>query len=184
MHPNALQVDPKIVRANKRFTEESEAAEEAFLNLEEAEINSMHERFVVALGGRVPIGDEQVRQPADRLKQENTFIQTMLLLKEGKTISQIMRVRNLTETTVWGHIERLATDGELELKDVEQLEPTDIDWQNTRTELDQIMKKEGVERLKPIYEAANERYDYNLIRLARLQFALEGNTLDSNQTVF
>jgi hypothetical protein len=30
MHPNALQVDPKIVQQDKRFHQQSEAAEEAF----------------------------------------------------------------------------------------------------------------------------------------------------------
>ena len=184
MHPNALQVDPKIVQANKRFIEESEAAEDAFLEMEESEIDSMHERFVVALGGKVPTGEEIVRQPTERIKEENTFTQTMLLLKEGKTVSQIMRARNLTETTVWGHVERLATEGELMSEDIEQLEPTDIDWQNARSELDEIIEREGIERLKPIYEAAGERYDYTLIRLARIQFTLEGKTVTAEETVF
>lgn len=184
MHPNALQVDPKIVQADARFHSEAEQAEEAFAAMEEKEVEAMHERFVVALGGRLPTDDVVVRQPAERTKQQSTFAQTLELLKEGKSVSQIMRARNLTETTVWNHIERLVIDGELTPEDVLHLEPADIDWQTARLTLDEIMAREGIERLKPIFEAANEAFDYSLIRLARIQFQLEGKEVEKDEVVF
>lgn len=171
MHPNALQVDPKIVDADKRFQAETDAAIEAFATLDEVEIEKMHERFVIALGGKLPNGDIADRQPAERIKQESTFEQTHTLLKEGKTISQIARIRNLTPSTVWSHIEKLQEEGKLQGAEIEQLEPAD--WQTAREELFFAMDKEGVERLKPIYEAVDEKYDYDLVRLARVQYRLE-----------
>lgn len=178
MHPNALQVDPKIVHADKRFQEASEDAEEAFAAMEEAEIETMHERFVIAQGGKVPTGEVTSRVPAERTKQVDTFTQTKTLLAEGKTVAQIMRVRNLTESTVWTHIERLAADGQLTITDIRQLEPADLDWETIRVTLDEAIAKHGTERLKPLYEETNEVFPYELIRLARVQHLLEGKISD------
>jgi ATP-dependent DNA helicase PIF1 len=173
MHPNALMVDPKIVQADKYFHESSENAEAAFAELEEGEASRMHERFVVAHGGKVPTGETHERNPIERVKKESTYAQTRELLAEGKTIAHIMRARNLTETTVWNHIEKLAEADNLTLDDIRQLQPTDIDWAEARQIFDAAMDAYGTERLKPIYEAANEQYDYNLVRLARVQYQLE-----------
>lgn len=171
MHPNALQVDPKIVSADKRFKAETEAAISAFDNMDSSEVEEMHERFVVALGGRIPTEEVVVRQPASVVKKESTFDQTHSLLKEGKTMSQIMRVRNLTESTVWTHLEKLQEEGKLTLEETKQLQSDD--WEATKKALYRAIDAVGVDKLKPIYEEANEEYDYNLVRLARLQYRLE-----------
>ena len=129
MHPNALQVDPKVVQQDKRFHAESDAAEDAFAEMEESQVADMHERFVVAGGGKIPTGEIVSRTPAERVKTESTFALTKVLLKEGKSVDQIAKSRTLTESTVWAHIEKLALDGEITAEDVKKLEPTDIDWQ-------------------------------------------------------
>lgn len=177
MHPNALQVDPKIVMQDTKFHKESEMAEDAFIAMEEKEVAEMHERFVVAHGGKVPKDDEVglVRKNAkSKVHAESTYVLTKDLLLEGRGIKDIADVRSITETTVWTHIEKLADDGHLTSDNLTHLEPNDIDWGEAREVLDAAMKKHGTEKLKPIYEAANEEYDYTLVRLARMQFALEG----------
>lgn len=70
----------------------------------------------------------------------------------------------------------MAEDGHLTAENIKPLEPSDIDWKQARKVLDAAMKKHGTEKLKPIYEAANEDYDYTLVRLARMQFSLEGKS--------
>ncbi len=176
MHPNALQVDPKIVAQDTKFHKESESAEDAFIEMEDKEVEEMHERFVVAQGGKVPKDDEigLVRNGAERIKAESTYALTKDLLLEGRTIKDMAKVRQLTETTVWTHIERLVGDKELTAKDIEHLEPDNIDWEEARVVLDEAMNSEGVDKLKPIFEAAGEQYDYMLVRLARMQYILEG----------
>lgn len=175
MHANALQVDPKIVMQDMKFHKESELAEDAFIAMDDSEIAEMHERFVVAHGGKVPKEGEigLVRNVLDRIKIENTYITTRDLLLEGREVKDIAEVRNLTETTVWTHIEKLVGDRELSLDDIKHLEPTNIDWEIARGILDVAIRKHGVEKLKPIYEEADEKYDYTLVRLARMQFLLE-----------
>jgi hypothetical protein len=175
MHPNALQVDPKIVMQDKRFHAQSEAAEDAFVEMEEKEIADMHERFVVAHGGKIP-KPEDIGVPKtaiERIQKESTFAQTKNLLKEGKTVAEIIKERGMVESTVWGHIEKLAADGEIELADLAHIEPNS-NWAAVRRDLDAAMDKLGTERLKPLFEETAEKYSYDMIRLARIQYLLEG----------
>ncbi len=177
MHPNALQVDPKVVNQDTRFHKESEAAEEAFDAMDDKEVMEMHERFVVASGGTLPAPGSvaEVRSPAQRTQAISTFTQTKMLLQEGKSVHHIMRARSLTEATVWSHIEKLVTDRELGASEIAHLLPENTDWEPIKTELFDLMRELGPERLKPIYEGAGEVYEYSIIRLARIQFLLEHN---------
>ncbi len=177
MHPNALQVDPKIVQQDTKFHKESETAEDAFIAMEDKEVIEMHERFVVANGGKLPKEGEVglVRKNAQsKVHAESTYILTKDLLLEERGIKDIAEVRSITETTVWTHIEKLADDGHLIAENIMHLEPTSIDWDQARKILDAAIKKHGIEKLKPIYEEADEEYDYTLVRLARMQYQLEG----------
>jgi hypothetical protein len=175
MHPNALQVDPKVIMQDVKFHKEAEAAEDAFIAMEDKEVAEMHERFVVAHGGKVPSDDEVgvVKVGAKRVNAESTYAATKDLVKEGRSIRDIADVRGLTETTVWTHIERLVDDKELKVEDIKHLEPDDLDWNLARQTLNAAMDKHGTEKLKPIYEEAGEEYDYTLVRLARMQYLLE-----------
>jgi ATP-dependent DNA helicase PIF1 len=175
MHANALQVDPKIVMQDKRFHEQSEAAEEAFIAMDEKEVSDMHERFVVASGGKIPreedIGTNK-KSSFERVQKESTYALTKQFLKEGKLIADIVKERGMVESTIWGHMEKLAADGDIELSDIVHLEPKS-NWPAVRRELDAAIATHGAERLKALYEETNEKYDYNLIRLARVQYLLE-----------
>ncbi len=175
MHPNALMVDPKIVEQDKKFHQESEIVEDAFIAMEDKEVLDMHERFVVAHGGKVPSGDEVgvVRSAGERIKAESTYAVTKEMLLKKSGVLEIAKARELTETTVWTHIERLVEDGDLAAAEIKHLEPADVDWQEARRVLDAAIDEHGIEKLKPIYEAAGERYDYVLVRLARMQYLLE-----------
>jgi ATP-dependent DNA helicase PIF1 len=177
MHPNALQVDPKIVQQDKRFHEQSEAAEEAFEAMEEKEVLEMHERFLIAHGGKVPSATEVLvgkKSSYERVQKESTFAMTKMFLREGKSIAAIVKERGMVESTIWGHIERLAQDKDITQDDIAHLESSS-GWEKIRTELFLAIKKHGTERLKALYEETGEKYDYGLIRLARVEYQLEHN---------
>ena len=174
MHANALQVDPKVVQQDVKFHKESESAEDAFIAMEDSEVMEMHERFVVANGGKVPNDDEVgvVRVGAKPVLAESTYAVTKALLLEGRSISDIGTVRSITDTTVWTHVEKLVHDKEITAEHIKHLEPTDIDWAEARKILNEAMDEFGTEKLKPLYEEAGEEYDYTLVRLARMQYQL------------
>lgn len=175
MNPNALQVDPLVVAADVRFRALTEEADEAFDAIEEeGEVAQMHERFVVAHGGKVP-SDKDVaiaKKVQQYVKKTDTYTQTKELLLEGKSTAEIANIRDISPTTVWTHYEKLAEDGAFSAADLKQLEPQG--WQAAKSKLFAALDEHGDERLKPIYDACDEKYDYDLVRLARMQWRFEG----------
>ena len=175
MNPQALQVDPKIIKENEKLKQESEAAEETFLNLDPSELNTMHERFVKANGGKLPSPEEinsHSKAPVDRIKKESTQVETKSLLLAGKTVDQIAELRKLTTSTIVSHIEDLVTSEELRAEELEGFLVQDKNFPVIKAELFRIYKQVGTEKLKPIYVALDGRYDYIIIRLYRLLYNL------------
>jgi ATP-dependent DNA helicase PIF1 len=172
MSQNALGVDPKIVAYDARFKQQSEEAEDAFEEMESAEIEKMHERFVKAGGGVLFQGEVKIdaKKIYERAVKESTFEETKRLLKEGKSIKAISQERDIVETTVWGHIEKLIDTKEITFADISHLLPAN--WEDIYLELSKAIGICGTEKLKPIFEYCKEKYDYNLVRLARMQFLL------------
>lgn len=174
MGPNALQVDPKIVMFDARFRTASDDAESAFEEMEEEEITEMHRNFAEASGGKYVAKGETVDRSAiaARVKKESTFAETKALLLAKRSVAQIAKAREIVESTVWNHIEKLAEEGSLEAADLLHLQPPY--WAEAYALLREGMRMLGTEKLKPIYEYAKEAYDYNDVRLARIVFLLSG----------
>lgn len=172
MSTNALHVDPKIVAYDARFKAESESAEDAFEQMEDIEITQMHERFVKAGGGSLVSGDVPVsaKKMYERVIKESTYEETLRLLKEKKSIKEIARERDVVESTVWGHIEKLVEDKAISFVDFEYVLPEN--WDTAYGELKIAIDACGHEKLKPIFEYAKEKYDYNQVRLARIVYLL------------
>jgi DNA-binding MarR family transcriptional regulator len=175
MNPNALMVDPKIIAQDARFHAESEAAEETFVALDDKELTEMHERFVKAGGGTIPTEEAvaSVKSGAERLKTESTYEQTLAALTPGVTVETLAKSRNLAISTVVGHLEYLSEDGKLTAAALESLIESYPDAKEAKKDIYAAIKKHGVEKLKPLYEATDGVYEYMLIRLIRLLFALE-----------
>ncbi|MFM2381620.1 MAG: hypothetical protein RLZZ76_387 [Candidatus Parcubacteria bacterium] len=172
MNPTALSVDPKIVAVDARFRAVSDDAESAFEEMEEVEIDAMHERFVKAGGGVVVTGEVVVtpKKIVARIAKENTYEETKRLLLQKKTVSEISAERDMVESTVWSHIETLVEEKKIDFGHTVHLEPKG--WEEMYAELREAIGLCGHEKLKPIFEYCKEKYDYNLVRLARTQFLL------------
>ena len=171
MNPQALMVDPKIIKENERFKLESESAEETFKNMDESEISLMHERFVKANGGKIPTESElntNSTKVKDRVTKESTQSETKRLLQEGNSLEKIAENRRLTISTIVGHIELLAENNEINKDHINSLMGNEKDWSKTIEELTSVFNKHGIEKLKPIHEAVDGKYDYHIIRIARI----------------
>lgn len=170
LNANSLLVDPRIIAFDAQLKEESEDVETTFNELEEAELTKMHERFITACGGSLK-GDKK-KETRNTSGQGSTYAATKLLLDKGMNVRQIAKERGMALSTIWGHIETLAEQKALTKEHIDTLIPNGIDWEETYAELKAAMDTEGVAKLKPIYEATGERHDYDLVRLARLQYRL------------
>jgi len=71
-----------------------------------------------------------------------------------------------------GHLEKLVDEMDVLDTHLAPLMASYADWNDEYEVLQAIMDEVGTELLKPIFEAANEQYDYNQIRLARMVYVL------------
>jgi len=178
MSPTALRVDPKIVQVDARFREEAEDAESAFEELGEEETELMHTQFVQACGGTYVSGDIAApeKKGYERVQKESTYALTRESLLKGNTVSQIAKERSVGETTVWAHLEKLVEDQDVTEAQLAPLVAGVDDWEEVFGYLQDIMDEEGSEKLKPIFVAAEEQYDYSTIRLARMIYILKNGS--------
>jgi hypothetical protein len=175
MSPTALRVDPKIVTIDERFRTESSMAEDAFAEMDQEESELMHKNYIKACGGQYVSGEIKVMEKKgyERIQKESTQLLTKAALLEGKTVPEIAKERKIGETTIWSHLEKLVEEGDIVQKDLAPIIEGYTNWDDEYELLQEIMDEVGIEKLKPIFEAANEQYDYNQIRLARMVYVLE-----------
>jgi hypothetical protein len=174
MCANALQVDPKIVRRDVGFHSESEAAEETFQNLDPSELETMHEQFVVACGGKLPNPDE-IKKPktsVERIQKESTYALTKQFILAGKRVVEIARERDMTESTIAAHVEKLAEEKQITATDIKKMITFDGDIDAAITEIREALEIHGHEKLRPLYDATGEQYDYTMLRLVRAMYLL------------
>jgi hypothetical protein len=185
MNANALMVDPKIIAQDARFMAESEAAEETFSEMEAGEIDTMHERFVKASGGAIPSAEAvaKVKTPAERIKKESTYAETKRLLAELGSIAAVAKAREFTPATILTHIETMVENGELSKAELEAIAEKEPGWtKKAKADIFKAIDELGSEKLKPLFEATKEKYDYMLIRLARALY--ETNSDIQDEVVF
>jgi hypothetical protein len=170
MSPQALQVDPKVITQDARFRTESDAAEDTFKAMDEMELRSMHERFAVACGGKLPTGEIKPTAVglAARVKKESTYVETKELLEAGQSLESIAKGRNLAIGTIISHIEKLHELKELDIKLLNNLIEKLPENVVMKVEVLAAILELGPEKLKPLHEATGGKYDYHHIRLVRL----------------
>ncbi len=170
MNANALMVDPKVLNQDKRFNSESEDAEETFAEIEQAELAKMHERFVLANGGRIPTKADLVaaKNPVERIRKESTQVETKQLLQKLKSIKKVAEARKFTVSTIISHVETLAQNGDLTLAELKTIAENEPGWSTkAKKDIEAAIAKKGSEILKPLFEETKGKYDYNIIRLVR-----------------
>lgn len=171
MNPNALQVDPRVSRQDQRFQEESIEVTEVFSEMPPEELTKMQTNFVKAGGGKIPNPEEvRIGKPHERIKKESTTEITRRLLLEKKSVKAVAKERKLNVSTIWGHIEDLINAGGLVDSDIDHILPGE--WGTVWPEVEAAIEKVGDEKLKPIFEHLDEKYDYEVIRLGRCYWRL------------
>lgn len=102
--------------------------------------------------------------PLDELLNNNlsaTVNETLILYQQGISIDQIAQQRNVQETTIYTHLADAIEVGLLTVREVVDLEDDEYD-----EIVFTIESLEGEEkgRLKPVYEALDQEYDYGVLR--------------------
>ena len=103
----------------------------------------------------------------ERIQKESTYALTRQFILEGKKIAAIAKEREMTVGTIISHVEKLAEEKQITAHDIKQIFEYDFDLDEAVKVLGDAIATHGVEKLKPLYEAAGEQYDYESIRLVR-----------------
>jgi len=95
-----------------------------------------------------------------KTEKQPTETETLILLRQGKTLEEVADLRGFTHGTIYSHAASLIEQGHLQLEDVISLE---------QEELDQIMDvmlahSEEPVRLKPIFEELGGAYSYDILK--------------------
>ena len=175
----SLALDPLAVKADKRFQELSEEAED-WLNIHsEKDLSELQKQFIEkAFGTNDPdlIAQNQKREKKyyKKEKKESTYQKTLKLLEAGKKLDEIAFERDLSLGTIITHLEKIkAADPDYDLEEfrpekkfVERVEKAILALKKQGDEA--FFDKEGQVRIGFIYKALNGQVDYETIRLARL----------------
>ncbi|OIO48228.1 MAG: AAA family ATPase [Parcubacteria group bacterium CG1_02_40_25] len=164
-------VHPEILAKDEIFRARSNEAQENFLKIAEAGLTKRHNDFIVACGGSLEVDKNTVKKINGWQKREkgiDTYSATLAMWNEGKNIAQIAKARELKESTIISHIEKLAKNKQIGRGDLSRLlTPT---LANNLSEIHALFCEVGLERLSPVFEELAGKYSYDELRIARMMY--------------
>jgi len=90
-----------------------------------------------------------------------TVNETLLLYQEGLSVEAIAKQRDIKDSSVYSHLADAIEAGLLDVREV--LELDDSEYQEVVMMIESL-EDESKGRIKPIYEALDEEYDYGVIK--------------------
>jgi hypothetical protein len=105
LNPNALQIDPVVLKFDESLREESLNNEKLFGKLKVGEQRKIEEDFITRMGGviaKISPGDQKKKKV-----KVDTLEVTRALLDQGKSIKEISKERDLTAGTITHHVEQI-----------------------------------------------------------------------------
>jgi len=178
----ALQVDPLVLKADRRFRALSAEAGDEIDALSEAQHARVCDRHIIQCGGttdaRVIQRNEaelagEARKPA-RAGRSETLDKSLALVEAGCDLDEIVAQRKLTRSTVISHIERLrARQPDLDISKFKPHPKTVVAVCNAVAKCQQNAGEDELDRhgrvkLTPVFLELKRAYDYEEIQLARL----------------
>lgn len=171
----ALELDSLALKADRRFQELSNEAEDKFLDVD---LSLQHKAFIRHCGGTLNEAEIQRNQKkiAKTISKANIGVQTVeetrMLFEEGYHVQDIATERGLTPATIINHLAKLQKDG----LDISEAHPGEDVVEHVRKIYKRLVKRQNPEhfnedgqiKLRPIVEATTPRMGYDQVRLALL----------------
>ncbi|MGB0993933.1 MAG: helix-turn-helix domain-containing protein [Akkermansiaceae bacterium] len=127
-----------------------------------------------AIKEKRPIPAAPAPKPSSIKRGVSSTVQTTQeFLKKGMSIDAIAKQRDLTSSTIEGHIAKLIEEGE------------EVDWRKFVTDeqiklCHELFAEHGTEALSPIIEAAGDKLGYGEAKIIRAQMELEARKDDGS----
>lgn len=167
----ALKVNPKILKQDHQFLEDSKRVLHELKGLSEATIEQVQKQTLLQrFKGRVPsktfIAQSSKTKSPLKVDRTPTRLLTVALLKQGLSLAEIAEKRGLSIGTVVNHLEKLRRLNQVAVETLEPLRALipPADFASMMASLRQ--STEG--RLKPLYEQFEGRYSYDELKIVRL----------------
>ncbi|OTG71261.1 helicase [Acinetobacter sp. ANC 4169] len=176
MNEQALELDSLSIKADRRFQELSEEAENHFALID---LSPQHKAFIRHCGGT--LNETEIQRNEKKIAKSGgktnyataTLDETRELFEEGYEIQDIAVERGLTPATIINHLAKLHKEQGL---DISVAHPGDEVVEQVRKIYKRLMKRQspehfsedGVIKLRPIVEATSPRMGYDQVRLALL----------------
>ncbi len=113
----------------------------------------------------------QPKQPASTSGLPDSVATTVGLLSEGATVEEIAIQRKLKSTTIYGHLTQAIEAGELDVREVLNLDVTEL------AKVEAAFRGAANENfgvLKPVFDAFDGLYGYDILRCIRAGMELTG----------
>jgi ATP-dependent exoDNAse (exonuclease V) alpha subunit len=160
----ALEVHPGILQFDKKIKEQSDIISTRLEITSVERIKECQEEFMKSIGGDVKLKKEK-RDPELKI---STYQKTKELILKQKTVEAIAFERDMSEATIYDHIEKLLEKKELNIDSIMFLYPTTEKDKKIYKKIADTFIKLQTTSLKPVFEALGEKHDYNVIKKARI----------------
>jgi nucleoside-triphosphatase THEP1 len=167
-----FQVHPEILAKDESFRFLSDEAENGFEKIPKEELSKMHKNFITACGGKFvgsvkrEIGITERKGGIRKKSGARTYDETLALFQKGGGIKEIAKKRELTESTVLSHIEKLHSEKKISNKDIEKIISPSA--HKNLSEVKKEFKKNGDGKLTPVFEKFKGKYSFEDLRLVRM----------------
>lgn len=159
----AFQVHLEILAKDGAFRLASSHAETIFSKTSPAELQKKQDNFIAVCGGKTI--DSHVTREFEDIQHERRWEYTLALIRSGKTIATVAKIRGQTEGTILKHLESLRALGKLPVQDVAHLARG---FEHAVVEIHDTFRELNTNRLSPVFEKFNGAYSYDELRIARL----------------
>lgn len=167
----AFQVHPEVLVKDAQFHAQSEQAAHMAGNKSAA----MHERFIHSCGGKIIPKDCSGLSETSRVPRttpmdgnnrgERRWEDTLELIRSGKPIAAVAKMRGRTEETILKHLESLRALGKLPIQDIRHLARVS---EQAIAEIHDAFSEFGTDKLSPVFEKLGGQYSYDELRIARM----------------
>lgn len=157
----ALEVHPEVLTTDRVFRDASAQAEGAFEALDAKDLDVMQKNMLKAFGGSLE------KQKVEKL---STTEKTLSLIKEGLSLTEIAKARDLTESTVIDHLVSLQAKDMLSYDQVYNLCSSKL--LSGLSEIIKAFDKKGSDKLSPAWKALGEKYSFDELKLAKVLLLL------------
>lgn len=158
----SVAVHPEILNLDKDLRDSSDSLFTHVDNLQDDYVQKMHESFFDRVGGK------KIKVKSDDGEKLNTYEITLSLIKEKKSLEEILYIRDVKLGTILAHIEKLIEEKLLTKKDIEYLKPKTKEFKEMSKAVHTAIKKVGDEKLSPIFAELDRKYTFDQIKLVMI----------------